>query len=246
MSASMAKGKALRGRREKERALKKTLEDAMADGVIEADEQKAIDLAIHLAKAEAAAIDLAIDLAKAEAAAEKATAAAEKAAEKATAALMRGLVSCWPRALSFLKVGDLLAKGADVHARDKDGATALMIASAKGYWEVVGQLLAKGADVNAQDKDGETALMRASAAGHSEVVGQLLAKGADVHAQNRAGATALSYTIKESDDDDDDNDNQGIHVRAAAGNSEVVGQLLDKASRPFQIFVYVYTGLCWR
>ena len=224
----MAKGKALRGRREKERALKKTLEDAMADGVIEADEQKAIDLAIHLAKAEAAAIDLAIDLAKAEAAAEKATAAAEKAAEKATAALMRGLVSCWPRALSFLKVGELLAKGADVKARDENGTTTLMIASAKGYCEVVRQLLDKSADVRAQDKDGATALMHASAAGHSEVVGQLLDKGADVHAQDKDGATAL------------------MHARAAAGHSEVVGQLLDKASRPFQIFVYVYTGLCWR
>ena len=222
----MAKGKALRGRREKERALKKTLEAAMADGVIEADEQKAIDRQINrqidMAKAEAAAIEAeaaAIDLAKAEA-------KAEAAAKQATVALMRGLVSCWPRALSFLKVGELLAKGADVKARDENGTTTLMIASAKGYCEVVRQLLDKSADVRAQDKDGATALMHASAAGHSEVVGQLLDKGADVHAQDKDGATAL------------------MHARAAAGQSEVVGQLLDKASRPFMIFVRA--GLRWR
>ena len=47
-------------------------------------------------------------------------------------------------------VGQLLAKGADVQAQDKEGLTALMAASGLGHSEVVGQLLAKGADVQAR------------------------------------------------------------------------------------------------
>ena len=78
--------------------------------------------------------------------------------------------------ISVQVVGQLLAKGADVQAQDKNGATALMLASGVvglGHAEVVGQLLAKGADVQAQNKEGKTALMFASAGGHTEVVKQL-------------------------------------------------------------------------
>ena len=54
----------------------------------------------------------------------------------------------------------LLAKGADVNAKDNDGATALMLASQNGHLDVVQALLAKGADVNAKANDGVTALIR--------------------------------------------------------------------------------------
>ena len=56
----------------------------------------------------------------------------------------------------------LIAEGAEVNAKAKDGRTALMWASQKGHRDVVQALLAKGADVNAKDNKGRTALMAAS------------------------------------------------------------------------------------
>ena len=45
----------------------------------------------------------------------------------------------------------LIANGADVNARDKDGETPLHEASSGGYKEIIELLIAKGADVNAKD-----------------------------------------------------------------------------------------------
>ncbi len=88
-------------------------------------------------------------------------------------------------------VRQLLDKGADVNAKDKDGYTALMEASGGGHVDVVNLLLAKGADINAKDKKRWTALMEASFGGHGDVVELLLAKGADVNAKLENGRTAL-------------------------------------------------------
>lgn len=53
----------------------------------------------------------------------------------------------------------LLAKGADVNAKNNDGRTALIFASLKGQLEIVQAFLAKGADVNAKVNYGPTDLM---------------------------------------------------------------------------------------
>jgi hypothetical protein len=94
-------------------------------------------------------------------------------------------------------VQGLLARGADVNAKDDHGRTALMEASWNGQLAVVQTLLAKGADVSAKDGWGETALMKASWNGQPEVVQALLAKGADVHAQDNSGQTALSMAYND-------------------------------------------------
>jgi hypothetical protein len=92
------------------------------------------------------------------------------------------------------EVNRLLAKGADVNAKDRIGSTALMCASQFGHHKVVEALLAKGADVNAKEKGyGQTALMLASMRRHPEVVQALLAKGADVNAKDKFGLTALDW-----------------------------------------------------
>ena len=52
----------------------------------------------------------------------------------------------------------LLAKGADVNAKDIGGWTPLHNAAIKGHKEVAELLLAKGAGVNARNGWGETAL----------------------------------------------------------------------------------------
>ena len=100
-------------------------------------------------------------------------------------------------------VGQLLAKGADVQAREKKhGLTALIYATHEGHSEVVGQLLAKGADVQAQDKNGKTALMlaRPLGPGHS-VVKQLqsVQRASETSATEKAGKVEEAKKAEEQE-----------------------------------------------
>ncbi|PWB78759.1 MAG: hypothetical protein C3F08_08175 [Candidatus Methylomirabilota bacterium] len=72
----------------------------------------------------------------------------------------------------------LLAKGADVNACNKDGATALMRAASHGRSGVVDLLLNKGAEVNVKASDGGTALKYALWHGHTNVAELLEKHGA--------------------------------------------------------------------
>ena len=90
----------------------------------------------------------------------------------------------WPAANGHLEVVQaLLAKGADVNAKENDGRTALMMASQNGHLEVVQALLAKGAEVNAKDEQWLDRADDGLQNGHLEVVQALLAKGAEVNAK---------------------------------------------------------------
>ena len=91
-------------------------------------------------------------------------------------------------------VKGLIAKGADVNTKARNGTTVLMVASAGGFVEVVQLLLAKGADVNTRRYDGGTALIAASDQSHKEVVELLLARGADVNARDNDGKSALIHS----------------------------------------------------
>ena len=123
------------------------------------------------------------------------------------------------------RINSILNKGkVDINAKNKDGETALMLASSEGHLEMVKLLVENGADytnalrlasreghleivkllienganINAKDNDGETALMRASYNGHLEVVKYLIENGADVNIKdNYYGITALDFARDE-------------------------------------------------
>lgn len=87
--------------------------------------------------------------------------------------------------------GRIIATGADVNARDKQGMTALMRAARYGDVRKVKLLLQHGAHVNLRQSDQTTALMEAVEAGEVEAAEILLRHGADVGMRDRSGRTAL-------------------------------------------------------
>lgn len=68
---------------------------------------------------------------------------------------------------------DLIAKGADVNARSKDGVTALMIAAGHNNAPIIGLLVEAGADTAAKNALGKTALDIATSAGYEAAMGAL-------------------------------------------------------------------------
>ena len=95
------------------------------------------------------------------------------------------------------KVGDialvrnLLDKGANVNAKDRNGWTPLMRAAWPGQTEVARLLLEKGADINAKDHFGWTAFAWSAWGGHWALVRLLAEKGTDVNVPGPDRRTAL-------------------------------------------------------
>ena len=85
----------------------------------------------------------------------------------------------------------LVAVGADVHARDRDGWTPLHRAAATERPAVIEALLAAGAVVDAREQLGHTPLHFAGFSESPAAVEALLAAGADVHAREKQGFTPL-------------------------------------------------------
>ena len=90
----------------------------------------------------------------------------------------------------------LLAKGANIEAKDDFDCTALIRAAENGHTKVVKLLLSKGANIEAKDNEGSTALMDAAFYGHADTVKLLLEKGANIEAKDNFGETPLMYAAK--------------------------------------------------
>ena len=89
-----------------------------------------------------------------------------------------------------------IAKGADVKAKDDNGATPLLLAAqSNGNPEVIKVLAKAGADLNAKDSNGCTPLVcnLENTKPSPSVVLALVATGADVNAKDADGVTALMY-----------------------------------------------------
>jgi ankyrin repeat protein len=118
-------------------------------------------------------------------------------------------LSCWrandePAFFELVKtatpqrVQDAIIGGADVKAKDRAGATALMFAA--GYNqnpEVIATLLKAGADVNAKGMGLGSALMYAAMYNQNvEVFATLLKAGADIEAKDMYSLTVLMHAAK--------------------------------------------------
>jgi ankyrin repeat protein len=89
-------------------------------------------------------------------------------------------------------VRELLARGADVNARNNNGRSALHEASYEGHAEALRELLKRtDPDLNAQDGDGDSPLMDACSQGHLMAATILIGHGADLALLNNAGRSAL-------------------------------------------------------
>jgi ankyrin repeat protein len=85
----------------------------------------------------------------------------------------------------------LLAEGAEIEARNGDGATALLVATHANAVDAARVLIEAGADVNARDRIDDSPYLYAGARGHLEILKLTLAHGADLKSTNRYGGTAL-------------------------------------------------------
>lgn len=102
----------------------------------------------------------------------------------------------------------LLANGADIHTKSKEGTTAFtmsVLGTLRGSVtiDVASLFLERGADVDETSDTGPaagyTCLMMVARNANPELVKFLLSKGADINAKAKDGSTALSLTMEEND-----------------------------------------------
>ncbi len=90
----------------------------------------------------------------------------------------------------------LLEQGANIEARDAQGATPLITAAGRGNLALVTLLLNRHAEVETTDRAGNTALHQASFYGQVPCVEALLATGAQTSARNALAFTPLHQAVR--------------------------------------------------
>jgi ankyrin repeat protein len=89
----------------------------------------------------------------------------------------------------------LIARGARIHALNREGVDALFETARQGNPQSVKVLLQRGANPNSRDPSGTTAMMMAAEYGSVENVRLLLEYGADVNARDSSQETALGWGL---------------------------------------------------
>lgn len=115
----------------------------------------------------------------------------------------------------------LIAKGAEIDARDEWGRTPLILALCDGYEDVAGLLVDKGADVNAADTYGRTPLLCAFHWTGESAVEFLIARGADVNVVTRPHTYVFGIFALE---------HKPLHDAARLGYKNIVELLIDRGA----------------
>jgi ankyrin repeat protein len=114
------------------------------------------------------------------------------------------------------RVRHLLQTGADIDCQDNTGLSALHIAVATGFEDVVDLLLQMGADINALHPTAGTPLCLAASKERSHIIRKLIAARADVNRAPEHGATPL-------------------HWASFHGDTELLSSLLDSDAQALAI-----------
>jgi uncharacterized protein len=119
---------------------------------------------------------------------------APKPGEQQQAGLNRQLIDAgWDNDLR--RARSLIARGADVNAKDNTVQSAYLISTSEGYLELLNLTLKHGADVDSKDSFNGTGLIRAADRGHADIAGRLVQAGVKINHINNLGWTALHEAI---------------------------------------------------
>ncbi len=88
---------------------------------------------------------------------------------------------------------DLLAKGANIEAKSKNGDSAFLAAARSGQVDILKLLLTQGADLSQVDALGTNALHQAAGAAKGDAVRFLLSKGLDPKIKDNQGRMAKEF-----------------------------------------------------
>jgi uncharacterized protein len=89
----------------------------------------------------------------------------------------------------------LIARGADVNAKDSTVQSAYLISTSEGYLELLNLTLKHGANVDSKDSFNGTGLIRAADRGHGDIAGRLVQADVEIDHINNLGWTALHEAI---------------------------------------------------
>lgn len=134
-------------------------------------------------------------------------------------------------------VAALIAKGADVGAKDEHGRTALHYGTA-GSFEIAEYLLAAGAAADTTDANGVMPLIQAALQNNEGYARRLVEAGADINGRDANGRTALAWAALRSSEsfardqlslgaDPNFADNDGRTALHLAATSGLIAPLID-------------------